>query len=391
MVKSFSIARIPEIHFGVGMLRIIEKKVDYFGKHIVLVTGKKSFINSAGGNYFLRFLTGKKIKYEIVNVLNEPTANFIDDVCNQFRGKKIDTVVSVGGGSVIDSGKAISAMMYEEGSIRDFLEGSNSGKNHSGNKIKFIAIPTTAGTGSESTKNAVISELGENGFKRSLRHDNFVPDIAIVDPYLSIHCPPEITASSGIDAFVQLLESYISTHASAITDALAYDGIQKITQSLEKLYLHGDNIEARTKVAYAAMLSGITLANAGLGTVHGFASSIGGYFDIPHGVICGTLFGVVNRMNVKKLLENDENSSAILKYISLGQLISQKEGKRDEYYLNFFIDYVDKLVQEFNMPRLAQFGLSQKNIEKIVAQTSNKNNRVKFNHQELTYILEQRI
>lgn len=390
MVNSFSIAKFPEIYFGAGALKIIEKKVDHIGKQIILVTGKKSFINAPGGNYLLKFLTVHNIKFDIINVSGEPTATLIDDICKQFRSKKFDAVVSIGGGSVIDSGKAISAMLYEDGSIKDFLEGSNSGKYHSGKKIKFIAIPTTAGTGSETTKNAVISEVGENGFKRSLRHDNFVPDIAIVDPELTLNCPPAVTAASGLDAFVQLLESYVSTQASAFTDALALDGLAKITQFLEKAYSNGHNIEARTHVAYASMLSGITLANAGLGTVHGFASSIGSYYNIPHGVICGTLIGAVNRMNVKKILEN-ENASIILKYISLGQLISKIEGKPDEYYINIFIDYVDKLVKDMNMPKLSKYGLSQKHVEKIIAHTSNKNNPVKLNHEELRLILEQRI
>ncbi len=391
MVSAFNLSKIPEIYFGAGSIKILEKKIESIGNKIIIVSGKSSFLKSKTGDWLIEFLTSKKITFEIIHISNEPTIIDIDSVCENFKNKNINTVISIGGGSVIDAGKAISAMHCEEGSVRDFLEGNKSGKVHSGKKIKFIAIPTTAGTGSETTKNAVISEIGENGFKRSLRNDNFVPDIAIVDPELTLNCPPEITASSGLDAFVQLFESYVSTNSSAFTDAIAFDGLIKILSSLEKAFINGNDIESRSNVSYASMLSGIALANAGLGTVHGFASSIGGFFDIPHGVICGTLIGEVNRMNIQKLASIEINNPVLNKYNTLSKLINNTSNKSESYYLQFLIDYINQLVINLKIPRLGKFGISINVIDKIVNHTSNKNNPVNLSKTELSEILIKRL
>ena len=184
----------------------------------------------------------------------------------------------------MDAGKSISAMLTKTESIKEYLEGIGT-KKHDGKKMPFVAVPTTSGTGSEATKNAVISEIGGRGFKKSLRHDNFVPDSVVIDPRLMISCPQNVTAASGMDVFSQLIEGYLSTNSSPMTDALALSGLRYIKEGLLKSYETGDDIDARGKVAYASYLSGVVLANAGLGTVHGFASPIGGYFDIPHGVV----------------------------------------------------------------------------------------------------------
>ena len=201
-------------------------------------------------------------------------------------------VVGIGGGSVLDAGKAISAMMYKTESVMEFLEGVGN-KEHPGTKLPFIAIPTTSGTGSEATKNAVISQIGKNGFKRSLRHDNFVPDIALVDPELTLNCPQDITAASGMDCFTQLTEAYLSDKSNEYTDALAMEGLKAIKSSLIRSYTNGEDIEARTGMSFAALTSGICLANAGLGVVHGFASSIGGMYNIPHGIDLRNTYGII--------------------------------------------------------------------------------------------------
>ena len=224
----------------------------------------------------------------------------IDSVVRESSDKKYDLVVAIGGGSVIDAGKAISAMMYKTDSLTDFLEVVGH-KEHPGTKLPFIAVPTTSGTGSEATKNSVISEVGKEGFKRSLRHDNIVPDIALVDPELTLSCSPEITAASGMDCFTQLTEAYISDKSNQYTDALAIEGLRSVKASLVKSYIDGGDIEARTGMSFAALTSGICLANAGLGVVHGFASSVGGMYNIPHGLVCGTLMAVSNKINVREL------------------------------------------------------------------------------------------
>src|SRR5512133_1837873 len=162
-------------------------------------------------------------------------------------------------------------MMYKQESVTWFLEGVGT-MEHPGTKLPFIAVPTTSGTGSETTKNAVISNTGIKGFKKSLRHDNFVPDIAIIDPVLTVSCSPEITAACGMDCFTQLTEAFLSVKSGSLTDAIAIEGFKAIKRSLKKCYSDGHDLEARAGMSYAALTSGICLANAGLATVHGFAS-----------------------------------------------------------------------------------------------------------------------
>ncbi|MDA3928796.1 MAG: iron-containing alcohol dehydrogenase, partial [Prolixibacteraceae bacterium] len=258
----------------------------------------------------------------------------------------------------------------------------------SGKKIPMIAVPTTSGTGSEATKNAVISELGENGFKKSLRHNNFVPNIALVDPQLTLGCPPAITAASGLDAFTQLLESYLSTNANPITNALAFEGIIKIIGSLEKAVLNGNNLEARTNVSYAALLSGITLANAGLGVVHGFAQPLGSLFSVPHGIVCGTLMGAANRITVQKLREQGK-TDFLDKYYMVAQLVSSKANKKD--VLDDFIDFLDKLIIKFNLPKLSVFGVNQSDFPAIIEKTDLKYHPVELSNDDLMWILKERL
>ena len=390
MVIPFNFARIPEIHFGVGKFEMLPKLIKQYGSKVMLVTGKSSFIESERGRQLLKNLNQENISFELVHVYTEPSVAFIDEVCQRFRKNEIYAVVAIGGGSVIDAGKAISAMLPLNDSVKPYLEGIDSGKTHPGIKLPFIAIPTTSGTGSEATKNAVISEVGEKGFKKSLRHNNFVPDVALVDPGLTLYCPPEITAFTGLDTITQLLEAYISTQASELTDAIAFSGLQHVAGSIQMAYNNGTNLEARSNMSYAALLSGIVLANAGLGTVHGFASAIGGFFDVPHGVICGTLLGVVNRRNIEKLIENN-NKPMLEKYAKVGRLFCNEMGKTDEFYIHSLANALDSFINEFKVPKFSTYGILQSDVNRILDRTSNKNNPVKFNREELQQILISRM
>lgn len=390
MIAPFSFSKLPEIHFGLGTFSKLPDKIKRFGDNALLVLGNRSFQNSNHWNKLQNLLKEKNICFLIVNVNNEPTSEFIDDTISLYRNNNIDVIVSIGGGSVLDAGKAISAMFFKEKTIVNYLEGVGN-KIHDGKKLPFIAVPTTSGTGSEVTKNAVLCERGPNGYKKSLRHDNFIPDVAIIDPGLTIGCPQSITGASGLDTFSQLIESYTSTKASVITDSLAIKAIKCVKRSLLKAYNDGSNVDARSDMAYASAISGITLANAGLGLIHGFASSIGGYFDIPHGIVCGTFIGTVNRMNIKKLIEQNSDNWFLNKYAEIGKLFTAHNSKSKEYYALLLADELDKMVEGLNLPKISEFGVSETDIERIILLSGHKNNPVKFKNEELKEILTERI
>jgi alcohol dehydrogenase class IV len=390
MVSSFRFAQLPEIVFKNGGITELPGLIMNFGEPVILVTGKQSFIQSTRGKELLEVLEDKGIDYFRATISGEPSPDMIDEIVENHREKKIKLVVAVGGGSVLDAGKSISAMLRVSGSVKEFLEGVGTRK-HPGTKLPFIAIPTTSGTGSEATKNAVISEVGPQGFKKSLRHDNFVPDIALLDPELTLDCPGDITAASGMDCFTQLTEAFLSDKASPYTDAFAMEGLKAIKSSLVRSVTFGKDIEGRAGMAYAALNSGICLANAGLGTIHGFASTIRGRFNIPHGLVCGTLMAPANRINVNELRKTKLPWPALKKYAELGKLFLETEGKSDDYYIDGFIDYLYTLTEELNLHRLGDYGIQEKHIKEICEKTGNKNNPVKLGLEEMEEILGERL
>jgi len=390
MVKSFNFSRLPLIYFGTGNIDMLAGIVFNFGRSAIAVTGTGSFSRSQTGKQLFVSLEDKGIKVRHIAVKGEPSPELIDRTVAEVAGERVDVVFSVGGGSAIDAGKAVSAMLPIGGKLKDYLEGVGK-KEHPGIKVPFIAVPTTAGTGSEATKNAVISEVRENGFKKSLRHENFVPDVAIVDPLLTITCPPFITAASGMDCFTQLLEAYLSDKANPFTDALALEGIRYVKLCLLKAYQNGEDIEARTGMAFAALTSGICLSNAGLGAVHGFASSIGAIFNIPHGIVCGTLMAKSNEINVKILRKTNPASPALVKYSILGEMFLNKKNKPRDYYIDGFTEHLHQLTESLNIPVLGKYGMSNNDAERICNATDIKNNPVRLSKEDLMEILISRI
>ncbi len=391
MVEVFSFARLPVIHFGAGSFLKVHSLIKGSGKRVLLVTGERSFRRSKWWSQLITGLDDSKIEYEVASFSGEPTTAAVDSIAAKFRSNPPDVVVAAGGGSVLDAGKAISAMIPVTGSAWDYLEGNPDMKPHPGSRLPYIAVPTTAGTGSEATKNAVLSTTGETGLKRSLRHDNFVPDIALVDPQLALECPPDVTAAGGLDAITQLLEAFVSRQASAMTDALAFSGLERGLAGIRRVFEDGSDIEGRTGMAYAALISGIVLANAGLGAVHGFASVLGGYYQIPHGVICGTLLGAVTRANISKLSASDPGSEYLRKYAAAGRLISARDGMNDDYYLRSLTDSIDKLIDDLALPRLGKFGVKPGDIHSLAGETGIKNNPANLERQELEQILLSRL
>lgn len=386
MVKPFRLARVPQVIFRSGALADLPSTAAAFGRNILLVTGAKSFYASSRAEVLLEKLHEHGLSVHHITISGEPSPEIIDDASARFRDTGIDVVAGIGGGSVMDAGKAVSAMLKAEGSVTDYLEIVGN-REHPGIKVPFIAIPTTSGTGSEATKNAVISQVGKDGFKRSLRHENFVPDLALIDPELTLGCPPEISAAAGMDCFTQLAEAYLSTKACDVTDSFAMQGFMAIKRSLVRSFTNGDDIEARADMSFAALMSGICLANAGLGAVHGLAGTVGALCQVPHGVVCGTLMAKANEINVRILRKRSDGQSSLRKYAVLGRLFADAESKSDSYYEDFLIDYLHAVTYRLKLPLLGRFGLGKDDIPGIVSRSDVKNNPVKLSDEELAEII----
>ena len=385
-MTSFTISGLPKIYFGSGQFQNLIPIIKSFGKNVLLITGKDSFLSSARGSSFLDSVTQSKLKVHKATIGGEPSSQVINDIVKEFRKHPINIVVSIGGGSVIDAGKAISAMLAEEGSVEDYLEGIGTRK-PSGIKAPFIAIPTTAGTGSETTKNAVISEIGINGYKKSLRHDNYMPDIALVDPELSETCPFHITASCGLDAISQLFESYTSTNGNPFTDSLALSGLRSACDCFDNLFeSETPDIRFREMMSYAAMISGITLSQAGLGTIHGIAGPVGGFINIPHGVVCGLLLPVITERIVTTSIETG-NIPLLKKIATVGKELTADQSREDSYYCKLVSDTFTRWSDKAGLPRLGTFGFTDEHLAHVVNVSDNKSSPVSFSKSEITDIL----
>jgi alcohol dehydrogenase class IV len=396
MISPFQFTTIPPVTFGPGKLSELPGLYRSYGKKPAFVLGSSSLTeNSTWENVLDRIVDALSPKEPpIIHISSEPTPALIDDAVSLLGEDSVDMVIAVGGGSVLDAGKAISAMLMEQDPVTLFLEGVGT-KQPTGRKLPFIAIPTTAGTGSETTNNAVIRSPGKNGFKKSLRHSNYFPDLALVDPETTLSCPPHLTAACGMDCFTQLVEAYLSTRASNMTDCLTLDGIRAVAGSIETAFLNGTSLQARSNLAYATLLSGIVLTNAGLGSVHGLAGTIGGFFDIPHGTVCGSLMAAVNRTTLQALRKSGDKSdiekTALRKYSKLGRMFSDKTEKNDTWYQDFFIDELTRLTDLFGLPTFDNYGMSPMDFEKIVSTSDNKYNPAQLTREDHMQILSSRL
>jgi alcohol dehydrogenase len=388
MMNHFQFLRTPHIRFGRGSLDELGKYAAPFGRRALLLTGASSLKASGALGKIESSLRDAKIEFMGFAVLGEPSPDSVDTIVNGGRDFRPECVIAVGGGSVIDAGKAVSAMLPSGRPVKRYLEDVGTEK-PSGEKVPMIALPTTSGTGSEATANAVLSEIGENGYKKSLRHANFVPDAAIVDPELSAGCPPSVTAACGMDAFTQLLESYVSTKASPLTDAIAKSGIERVRDSIVPASSAGpENQGAREGMAYAALVSGITLADAGLGAVHGIAGAIGGRFPAPHGAACGALVGPVTRASIAKLMSaKGPRHPALVKYAEIGHLLSNSRFDTIENGCDKLLNRIDVWTRKLHLPALREYGITEPDLDRIAAASINRNNPVKLDENEMKAIL----
>jgi len=296
---------------------------------------------------------------------------------------------------VLDAAKAIAGLLATGNSVMDYLEGIGPELPYQGPAVPYVAIPTTAGTGSEATKNAVLSVQGEGGFKKSFRHDLLVPRYAIVDPALLSSCPPALIAANGMDALTQLLESFTSIRANPFSDALARSGLIAVRDGLLRWHAGGAGAgEGRYQMAYAALLSGITLAQVGLGSVHGLASPLGAFFPIPHGVVCGTLVAAATRTNIDALLSREPGSAALEKFAEAGRLFARDDRLSRDQALGTLVEILEAWTLQLELPRLSKYGISVADFDRIVANcrgSSMKTNPVELTDAELRALLAGRL
>lgn len=391
-MKPFDFYRCPRVVFGPGRISELGSLASRYGSRAILVTGADSLERSGNWDKISGSLADASVAFHRLTVKGEPSPDLVDTAVREFRQNLPGVVVAVGGGSAIDCAKAIAAMLPLREPVTPYLEGVGD-RTHPGTTLPLIAAPTTAGTGSEATKNAVLSRVGKGGFKKSLRHDNFTPACALLDPALTLSCPPPVTASCGMDAFTQLLESYVSPNASPLTDALALSGMEHIAPSLLPASTdRGDDIQCRSSIMVAAFLSGVTLANAGLGIIHGLAGPVGARIPMPHGMVCATLLGEACRMNIRRITEQRGAGDAMLgRYAQVGRILSGRPEVDVERGCELLIEQIEEWTERLEIPKLGDYGMEECDLDDLVVQAGQKANPVQLEPQDVKAILKARL
>ncbi len=393
---SFEFVTATRVIFGAGKLSELAmqtspehgRRVEGSGKRPLLVCGRSSDAIPR----VRQMLTAQDLQWTEFQVRGEPTIDMARQGVRVAREHACDMVIGLGGGSVLDGGKAIAALVANPGDVLDYLEVVGKGQALVNAPLPYFAIPTTAGTGTEVTRNAVL-ESPEHQMKVSLRSAWMPPRVALVDPELTYNLPPAVTASSGLDALTQLIEPFVSVKANPMTDAICREGIRHAAHSLRRAYMDGADHSAREGMALASLFGGLALTNAALGAVHGFASPLGGMLHrgesfAPHGAICARLLPLVMEANLKALQARASEHPAVARYAEIAQIMTDdKNGTALDG-----VTWVSELVHALNIPALSAYGMSEADIPEAVGKTlkasSYKGNPIALNADELTDILE---
>ena len=379
---SFEFATANRIIFGAGKIKELPNQLLGRVKRLLLVRGKSSHAIPL----MREMLFAQGIPFIELEIHGEPTLEAAREGAKLAR--ECDMVVGLGGGSVLDAGKAVAALATNPGDVLDYLEVIGKGKPLLHAPLPYFAIPTTAGTGSEVTRNAVI-ESPQYGVKVSLRSPLMLPSVALVDPELTHDLPPAVTASSGLDALAQLIEPFVSWKANPMTDALCREGIRCVALSLREAYHNGADASAREGMSLASLFGGLALANAGLGVVHGFAAPLGAMLHAPHGALCARLLPLVMEANIKALETQQAGHPALSRYAEVARIMTgdQNTSAQDG------VKWVSELVQELEIPALSVHGMTATRIpeavEKAMKASSTKGNPILLTETELSKVLEQ--
>ena len=378
----FEFATAARVIFGPGVLREVGPLARGFGTRALVVTGA----NSQRAEPLLLLLREQAVDAITFPVHGEPEIETVQRGVALAKQENCGLVISFGGGSSLDAGKAIAAMLANPGELLDYLEVIGRGKALAEPSAPFIAVPTTAGTGSEVTRNAVLASPA-HGVKVSLRSPFMLPRVAVVDPELTYNLPPAVTASTGLDALTQLIEPYVSCRANPMTDALCVEGIRRAARSLRVAFAESRNAAARTDMAVASLFGGLALANAGRGAAHGFAGPIGGQFPAPHGAVCAALLPHVMEANLRALRQRQPAAETLQRYEEVARLVTGSATATAEAG----VEWVRKLVADLGIPGLGHYGLQREHLEELVGKASNassmKANPITLTADELAAIL----
>jgi len=380
-VTAFEFATAGRIIVGAGRARGLPDVLAPLGTRALVCTG-------ANPARHQELLAGLGVPAAVFAVTGEPTIELARAAVAAAREHGADVVAAIGGGSVIDAGKAVAMLLGNGGDPLDYLEVVGSGRKITRPAVPFVAVPTTAGTGAEVTANAVLASPA-HGVKASLRSALMIPRVALVDPLLSASCPPAVTASSGLDALAQCLEPFVSVSANPLTDGLAREGLRRAAAGLRSAYADGGDIGARTDMAVCSLLGGLALANAKLGAVHGLAGVIGGTAAVPHGMACAALLAPVTEANVAALRSRQPGHPALARYAEAARLLTGRPAASIEDG----VAWIREMVAQLAIPGLGAFGLRQEHAADVAANamrsSSMRGNPVALSAEDLRAILAQ--
>ncbi len=355
----FSFATASQIIFGAGTAGQLAAQARARGRHILLVTGRTPERAAA----LIKDLEKEGLKWTGFQVAAEPDVDLMAHGADLARTRGCDLVIGFGGGSAIDAAKAIAALMTNSGPVRNYLEVIGKALPLQHTPVPCIAVPTTAGTGSEVTRNAVL-RCSRQRIKVSMRNPRMLPDLAVVDPALTLDLPPAVTAATGFDALCQLLEAFVSKKANPMTDSLCREGLVRCAHSLETAFKNGRDMAARTDMSLASLFSGLALANAGLGAVHGIAGPLGGMHIAPHGAICARLLPFITAANIDALKSQPQPSPFVERYMEIARILTG----RPQATLQQLIDKLHQMAATMQIPALSRWGLIPEEIPALATQ-----------------------
>ena len=380
----FEFATATRIIFGCGVLQQLPELAAGMGRSVLLATGSRATTSDG----LLAQLAARGLRVELLQVHGEPTLSSVAAAAAHARAAKCDVVIGIGGGSVLDTAKAVAALLTNSGDLLDYVEVAGGGRPLANPAVACIAVPTTAGTGAEVTRNSVMSVPAQN-IKVSLRSAFLLPRVALVDPQLTLGLPPAITASTGMDALTQLLEPYVSPRANPLTDALVRMALPRAARSLRQAWHNGSDLAAREDMALASVCGGLALANARLGAVHGLAAVLGGSLPAAHGSICARLLPLVMSANVLALQQRTPHAPALQRYTEVAQWLTGNPHAQPADGAA----WVAALATEMAIAPLADCGLTPALIPELVskaqASSSMQGNSLPLLDNELAAILHQ--